>query len=800
MGNNKRRDTATFGRRNRPVVGAAVLQPDAHGGDNGGSLFFNYYYYRRKNNNNASTTTTTPATTKAKRFSALRWWVTVVAVIAAAAGGGLSKIAKHNQQFAAINDRTTRNGSFKTTTTAATATATATTGTVTASGRPVSSLNVTDGTDYTVDSGQTIHTNNKNTGIRHGGDEIIGKAPPRPPLLPLPPPPLSKPTVTEEQCIDSTTVHRLSHRSSSSTGNVNGDNDFSSSSSSSRNVIGASYHLVASSHSLDRNIFANETVSFILYQNHDHDDDDDDDDHHSCSIETLTEAETIRRETVQRQQQQQQLRRHSNDDDDGLSSLLLPSPPLRQSAFLQVHIDQRLYPSDINKNDGDGNVDDDDTSSVVITQTRRTEIDVVEVAPRYFFFSTQFEHSSSPSSTALAVLSFEVQIETKKENTTGLSSSSSRRQIPLDTIGSNDKCSGPYDYSIMNGDNQTTALAEKDIYFRYEVVTRFGVWIEKEEEDADGGGGGGGRSFTKNTSTNDKLYETLPDGCDYSTGKGEWVYQLSPNPVVGVNVTTKTRELQTALEHHRRLPPSQQVLDEIANGARSKEAFGGYYRLFSCSKETFEGDFQSGLVALSKQRTCSLGDSNFARMFDLFRTFLPDFQHRDYFFYNSTAYYMDLKPMAASNPPTCMDRGENNVVDIIFHSIGSHCDALTLSKQAEAFEMLLPDFSNQVSCFVGADELAPYAMFCPAKFGNYEKLVRNVWRVFAKNYMARKQYTNRKEHGDTLVAALGPMGLSARDVSMTMDDCVHYHNQTPFPVYKEMVKFLIALAGRDCAK
>ena len=62
--------------------------------------------------------------------------------------------------------------------------------------------------------------------------------------------------------------------------------------------------------------------------------------------------------------------------------------------------------------------------------------------------------------------------------------------------------------------------------------------------------------------------------------------------------------------------------------------------------------------------------------------------------------------------------------------------------------------------------------------------------------------SDRVEAGahEVLVAALAPMGLSARDVSMTTDDCVHYNNQTPFPVYEEMVKFLIALAGRDCAK
>ena len=168
-----------------------------------------------------------------------------------------------------------------------------------------------------------------------------------------------------------------------------------------------------------------------------------------------------------------------------------------------------------------------------------------------------------------------------------------------------------------------------------------------------------------------------------------------------------------------------------------------------------------------------LSPSAMKRMLVSFKPYLPAFKEKSYFFFNATTYVADGKYVLTALPPTCMVGP-----DVIFHDIGSHCDTMALSQQVEAFASHFPPFAKQAKCFVGVDELAPYAVHCPQQFGNIEKIARNVWRVTIKNWLASTQY---KRNTNTLVAALGPLGMSARDAAMGREDCLHCGGQKTFP-------------------
>jgi len=127
---------------------------------------------------------------------------------------------------------------------------------------------------------------------------------------------------------------------------------------------------------------------------------------------------------------------------------------------------------------------------------------------------------------------------------------------------------------------------------------------------------------------------------------------------------------------------------------------------------------------------------------------------------------------------------------------GSHGPTLNIPAGADLYDYLFPNISQQATCVLGIDEFEPYSKKCPDKFGNIERLRRNAWRVTAKNRFARESY----KRSQVAVGGLDLMTLSVRDVAMSQDDCVHFSVHKPFPVYEEAVKFMIAMAGRDCPK
>lgn len=405
----------------------------------------------------------------------------------------------------------------------------------------------------------------------------------------------------------------------------------------------------------------------------------------------------------------------------------LPKIPISQSVFLQVYLDHRHF--------GVAN-----TTGSARTQTRRSEIDVHEIAPDYFYFATNFSKSSG-----IAVLSLEVALESRER----------RFVIPLDTIGA------PYNCSVANHSDDDAVVEQ--VRFRYQLVVRFGILVQAGPLELD------------------TIHREDDDDrpCDYSDGRGEWVFELK-------SASSENEQTLT-------LPIPDSVLSSIAD-APFRNATKAQYRLFSCSPSTLNQDFEYGKNMLAQAQACSQGDSNFQRMEVFFKRLLPNFYNEFYFFLGPDVYARNGRVAPISQPPRCR-WNDTDVTDVMIVDHGGHCPAINLPAAATAYDQVNPSLPTQAKCVLGIDELEPYAKRCPAKFGDIERLRRNVWRVSAKNRVGRTSYARNNIH----VGALDPMALSIRDVSMKGEDCVHYASQDPFPIYAEAVKFMIALAGRHCA-
>jgi len=462
---------------------------------------------------------------------------------------------------------------------------------------------------------------------------------------------------------------------------------------------GDRYFLVGSSHDLERAIPTDEPVSFLFHRSSppSKEDDSEINDADPCSLNILETASTLLNERTA----------------VAAGNELLPEVPLSQSAFLQVYIDHRYGREGVN------------------LQTRRVEIDVVEIAQDYFYFQTHLSGSSG-----IAVLSLEVEFESRSHGF----------RIPLDTLGSSTDCA-PFDDPVVD-----------QVLFRYQTVARFGVFVERAAELEDESG-----------------VDERP--CDYSNGGGEWVFELKLKSVNEISDQTV-------------FPVPDSVLDDITS-APSKNAKIGHYRLFSCSMSTLNRDFENGKETLRNAEVCSLGDSNFVHMEPVFKRHLPKFHNSGYFF-RGHDFYGDMKvpDVPVSKTPRC----SAGRIDVMLVDHGSHCPSFNMLGAEKEFNYVDPNITKQADCVLGIDELEPFSKLCPETFGDIERLRRNVWRVTAKNRIHRDSYSRN----NALVGALDPMSLSIRDVAMHDKDCVHYTVEEPFPFYAEAVKYMIALAGRDC--
>jgi len=308
---------------------------------------------------------------------------------------------------------------------------------------------------------------------------------------------------------------------------------------SSKSDGGDLYSLVASSHSLDQAVPTNERISLLFHRSSSAAAGADGD---PCSPTVLEDADAVLADTL--------AANNNNVVDQKLGPTQIP---LSQSAFFQLYIDHRETGDDM--------------------QTRRVVIDVIEVAPSYFYLDTQFVGNSG-----LAVLSLEVAFESLDQNHT----------IPLDTLGS-DQC------GVFND------TEDERVRFRYERVARFGVLVERQPQ--------------QNETDNDGLSCDYSNGeGEYSNGEGEWVFELA-------RPESSTRDfLQQPY-----FPFPSSVLDDIAR-APSANAKIARYRLFSCSQAQLGRDFANGKQKLANSRVCSLGDSNFQHMEPFFRSTCPSFE------------------------------------------------------------------------------------------------------------------------------------------------------------------------------
>jgi len=460
--------------------------------------------------------------------------------------------------------------------------------------------------------------------------------------------------------------------------------------------LGDLYSLVGSTHRLDRPVPTDESISFLFHRSSARIAESQDED--PCSETILKNADTLLRKVV------------AEKVGEGLPTKI----PLAQSVFFVVYLDHRY---------GGNN------SSVI--QTRRVDVDVVEVAPNYFYFQTHFAGSSG-----VAVLTMEVGLESRQPNHT----------IPLDTLGADGSCTKPV----------TKTLLDK-VRFRHEKVARFGLRVERG---------------TDNSANDDRQ-------CEYSSGEGEWNFEL---------ITGNQNMTEFLLQPH--FPAPDAVLEAIA-AAPSKNAKLGHYRLFSCSMDRKNRDFELAKYKLASSRVCSLGDSNFRQMGPLLRQHLPKFNYTGYYLFGHKYYgNTSSENIPFSETPQC-DTGYN---DVMWMNQGSHCPSFSLPETQQAYEDVFPNLVKQASCVVGVDTLVPYTKRCPERYGYIQHLSRNVWRVMAKNRVGR----DILQKNNAVVAALDPMALSVRDVVMRQGDCVHYPALDAFPFYKEAVKFMIAVAGRDC--
>ena len=459
--------------------------------------------------------------------------------------------------------------------------------------------------------------------------------------------------------------------------------------------LGGFYSLVGSTHRLDQAVPTDEPISFLFHRSSARIAEGQDED--PCSETILKNADTLLRKVL------------AEKVGDGLPTKI----PLAQSVFFVVYLDHRYG----------GNFSE--------TQTRRVEIDVVEVAPNYFYFQTVFAGYSG-----VAVLTLEVGLESRRPDHT----------IPLDTLGADGSCTKPVNKTLLD-----------KVRFRHEKVARFGLLVEQR---------------TDNSADDDRE-------CKYSSGEGEWNFEL---------ITVNQKMTEFLLQPH--FPAPHSVLEAIA-AAPSKNAKLGHYRLFSCSLDRQNRDFELAKYKLESSRVCSLGDSNFRHMGPLFHQHLPKFSYTGYYLFGHDYYgNMSSERIPFSETPQC-DTGYN---DVMWMNQGSHCPSLSLPETQEDYEDVFPNLIKQASCVVGVDTLVPYTKLCPERYGYIQHLSRNVWRVMAKNRVGRSIL----QKNNAVVGALDPMALSVRDVVMRQDDCVHYPALEAFPFYKEAVKFMIAVAGRDC--
>ena len=245
--------------------------------------------------------------------------------------------------------------------------------------------------------------------------------------------------------------------------------------------------------------------------------------------------------------------------------------PLSQSAFLQVFVDQRYF-------DNNNNNPNDNTTNRIMTQSRRVEINVWEVTPNYFFFSTTLEGQSG-----LAVLSLRVEMESRRLSTS--SNDNDGAVIPLDAFG------GPWCYGYPFAHHHVVNQTR----FRYEMVSRFGVWVEQDNNSND----------TTLVDKNDTA------ACDYASGKGEWVFTIPEETLNNGNEWGNFSQAAAASTMPTLLS-NQQYLEMVANAPQSPKAVRGFYRLFSCTHDSMKRNFATGLQRLKKRPMCYLGDSTAA--------------------------------------------------------------------------------------------------------------------------------------------------------------------------------------------
>ena len=337
---------------------------------------------------------------------------------------------------------------------------------------------------------------------------------------------------------------------------VNSELCRSSSLSTTSNSNGSQYYLVASSHDIfNKPVPTQQAVSFLFQRVSpspssstsmlQEDNVGDGDDDGPCSNARLLRAKSLL----------------ENLDNTELQSGNDGKVPLSQSAFSQVYIDHRYFANDI---DGSGN-----QSNRVVTQTRRVEIAVFEVAPGYFFFQTHFEGQSG-----LAVLSLRVEFEGRLPETI----------IPMNEFGQGD-CN-TFDY--MHVVDQTR--------FRYEMVTRFGVW---------GQNSGSNNSSLPTTTFNEA--QAAAEG-DYASGSGEWVFStMSDN---AANDASFLANFSNSTSAPGLMLMNMTILKEIANAPKSPKSGQGHYRLFRCSLEKYAAGYARGLARFKFKNMCYLGDSN----------------------------------------------------------------------------------------------------------------------------------------------------------------------------------------------